>query len=108
MPNPATAALSQMVTVRIEQRNGYDIRIRTVPVRGARDMPRAEGPGASGYAALAQMAREGEIYVDWHLPQRHRCSARREEAEAQAPGYALRLVERCPFDGPPPDFPEAA
>lgn len=55
-----------------------------------------------------RIAREGEIYVDWHLAQRHKRWARREEAEAQALGYALRLVERRPFDGPPADFPEVA
>ncbi|MPW23739.1 hypothetical protein GCT13_45410 [Paraburkholderia sp. CNPSo 3157] len=96
-----------MKTVRIEQCNGYEIRMRTILVHDARNMPCAEAPAAAGYAAFAQIARDGEIYVDWHLPQRHRRCGR-EQAEAQALGYAVRLVERRPFDGPPPDFPEAA
>ncbi|AFT90035.1 hypothetical protein [Paraburkholderia phenoliruptrix] len=97
-----------MKTVRIERRNGYEIRIRTILVHDARNMPCVEGPAAGGHAAFVQIAREGEIYVDWHLPRRHKRWASREEAEAQALDYAVRLVERRPFDGPPPDFPEAA
>jgi len=97
-----------MKTVRIEQCNGYEIRMRTILVHDARNMPCSKAPAAGGYAAFVQIARDGEIYVDWRLPQRDRRWTSREEAEAQALGYAVRLVERRPSDGPPPDFPEAA
>ncbi|WP_240057166.1 hypothetical protein [Paraburkholderia azotifigens] len=95
-----------MKPVKTEQRNGYDIRIRTLPVHDMRNAPGAAAPMAVGHAAFVQIARDGEIYVDWHLPRNYKGSASRDEAEAQALDYAVRLVERRPFDGPVPKFPE--
>lgn len=92
-----------MKAVRTEQRNGYDIRIRTRFVHDTRNAPGAAAPVAEGHAAFVQIAREGEIYVDWHLPRNYKGSASRDEAEAQALDYAVRLVERRPFDGPAPE-----
>ncbi|MPW10502.1 hypothetical protein GCT19_33570 [Paraburkholderia sp. CNPSo 3155] len=99
-----------MKTIKIEQCNGYEIGIRTVLVHDGNGRPEAEADATSagGYAAFVQIARDGEVCVDWHMPQRQRRCATREDAEAQAMDYAIRLVERRPFDGPPPDFPEAA
>ncbi|NVI07523.1 hypothetical protein [Paraburkholderia youngii] len=77
-------------------------------MHGVRNMACAERPAKGDYAALVQIAHEGKFYVDWHLPQCHQRWASREQAEAQALGYAVRLLERRPFHGPSPDFPEAA
>lgn len=92
-----------MKPVRTEQRNGYDIRIRTLLVHDRRNAAGAAAPVAGGHAAFVQIAREGEIYVDWHLPRNYKGSVSRDEAEAQAPNYAVRLVEPRPFDGPAPE-----
>ncbi|CAG9229589.1 conserved hypothetical protein [Paraburkholderia sabiae] len=100
-------AAEPMKPVRTEQRNGYDIRIRTLLVHDARNAPGAAAPVAVGHAAFVQIARDGEIYVDWHLPRNYEGSASRDEVEAQALDYAVRLVERRPFDGPAPELPEA-
>jgi hypothetical protein len=96
-----------MKPVRTEQRNGYDIRIRTRLVHDTSNEPGAEAPVAGGHAAFVQIARDGEIHVDWHLPRNYKGSANRDEAEAQALDYAVRLVERRPFDGPASELPEA-
>ncbi|GJH02828.1 hypothetical protein [Paraburkholderia terrae] len=92
-----------MKPVRTEKRNGYDIRIRTLPVHYTRNAAGAAAPMAVGHAAFVQIAREGEIYVDWHLPRNYEGSVSRDDAEAQALDYAVRLVERRPFDGPAPE-----
>jgi len=97
-----------MKPVRTGQRNGYDIRIRTLLVHDTHNAPVAAVPVAVGHAAFVQIARDGEIYVDWHLPRNYKGSASRDEAEAQALEYAVRLVERCPFDGPISKFREGA
>ncbi|MFP4894257.1 hypothetical protein [Paraburkholderia sp. EG304] len=97
-----------MKTIKIEQCNGYEIGIRTVLVHDGNRTPEADATSAGGYAAFVQIARDGEVCVDWHMPQRLRRWAAREDAEAQAKDYAVHLVERRPFDRPPPDFPQAA
>ncbi|GJH36340.1 hypothetical protein CBA19CS91_26305 [Paraburkholderia hospita] len=89
--------------VRTEQGNGYDIRIRTLLVHDTRNAPGAAAPVAVRHAAFVQIAREGEIYVDWHRPRNYKGSVSRDDAEAQALDYAVRLVERRPFDGPAPE-----
>jgi hypothetical protein len=94
-----------MKPVRTEQRNGYDIRIRTLFVHDTRNAPGAAAPVAGSHAAFVQIAREGEIYVDSHLPRNYKGSASRGDAETQALDYAARLAERRPFDGPAPEVP---
>ncbi|MBP0593578.1 hypothetical protein J8I87_28575 [Paraburkholderia sp. LEh10] len=96
-----------MKTVRTEARNGYEIRLRTIRIHGHR----AACTGASwagGYVAFVQIVREGEVIANWHQPRVCRLRTSREKAEAEALQYAVRLVDRRPFDGPPPDIPEAA
>lgn len=46
--------------------------------------------------------------MNWHLPRLGHRWPSREQAEAEALDYAIRLVERRPFEGPPSDVPEAA
>jgi len=90
-----------MKALRIEARNGYEIRLRTIHVRhGHRAACKGE-PGAGGYVAFVQVARDGEVFVNWHLPRSGRHRPSREEAESDALEYAVRLVDRRPFGGPP-------
>jgi len=95
-----------MKTLRTETRNGYEIRLRTVHARHGRRAACTAGAGAGGYVAFVQIAREGEVFVNWHLPRFCRHWPDREKAEAEALDYTARLVDRRPFDGPPSDVPE--
>ncbi|MBB5404792.1 hypothetical protein HDG41_006888 [Paraburkholderia sp. JPY162] len=65
-------------------------------MHGVRNMACAEGPAKGDYASLVQIAHEGELYVDWHLPQCHQRWASREQAEAQALGCSsvARFTDR--------------
>lgn len=97
-----------MNTVRTAQKNGYDIRVKAVRVhRGARATLAPER-AFDGYVPLVEIARDDEVYVDWHRPKPCPPRATRDQAEADALAYAARLVERRPFDGPPPGVPLAA
>lgn len=97
-----------MNSMRIETRNGHEIRLRTLLVcHGGRE-PRRDGSAMDGYAAFVQIEREGETVVDWHLPRPRQRRASCEEAEADALAYAIRVVERRPFGGPQSDVPEVA
>ena len=97
-----------MNTVRTEQKNGYEIRVKAVRVhRGARAAPPREH-AFDGYVPLIEIARDGEVYVDWHRPKPCPPRTTRDEAEADALAYATRLIERRPFGGPPPGLPAAA
>ena len=97
-----------MNSVRIETRNGYEIRLRTLLVCHGGGAPDMAGRAEDGYAAFVQIGRDGEIVVDWTLlwPGQRRPS--RDEAEADALAYAVRLVDHRPSGGPPSDVPEAA
>lgn len=97
-----------MNSVRIETCNGYEIRLRTLLVchgGGAPDMA-----GRAEDAAFVQIGRDGETVVDWTLrrPGQRRASRDEAEADADAPAYAVRLVDHRPFGGPPSGVPEAA
>lgn len=91
-----------MNVTRTETRNGYEIRVKAVRVHpGARAfLPRERA--FDGYVPLVEIERDGEIYVDWHRPKPCPPRDTRDEAEADAFAYATRLVERRPFDEPPP------
>lgn len=97
-----------MKSVRVETRNGYEIRLRTVMIRNGHRAACTGATAARGYVAFVQIAREGEVFVHWHLPRLGHRWPSREQAKAEALDYAIRLVERRPFEGPPSDVPEAA
>jgi hypothetical protein len=63
---------------------------------------------ASGYVSLVKIDRDVETYVEWHRSTLCRPRGTREGAEEEALQYAFRLVDRRPFDGPPPGMPVAA
>ncbi|MGF6291401.1 hypothetical protein QFZ98_003261 [Paraburkholderia youngii] len=65
-------------------------------MHGVRNMACPERPAKGDYAALVQIAHEGELYVDWHLPQCHQRWASREQAEAQALGLRSRTARASP------------
>ena len=77
-----------MKPVRTEQRNGYDIRIRTLLVHDTHNAPVAAVPVAVGHAAFVQIARDGEIYVDWHL--RRNYKRQRQSRRGRSAGAGLR------------------
>ena len=99
-----------MNSVRIETRNGYEIRLRTLLVCHGGGAPDMAGRAEDGYAAFVQIGRDGETVVDWTLPRPRQRRPSRDEAEADADAlaYAVRLVDHRPFGGPPSDVPEAA
>jgi hypothetical protein len=78
-------------------------RSSSVTVGGAPDMA-----GRAEDAAFVQIGRDGETVVDWTLRRPGQRRPSRDEAEADAMAYAVRLVDHRPFGGPPSDVPEAA
>ena len=97
-----------MKLVRIEARNGYEIRLRAVLARHGCNATCTGETASGGYVAFVQIAKDGEIFVNWHLPRSCRRWPTREQAEADALDYAIRLAERRPFTGPPSDVLGAA
>ena len=53
-----------MNSVRIETRNGYEIRLRTLLVCHGGGAPDMAGRAEDGYAAFVQIGRDGETVVD--------------------------------------------
>ncbi|CAB3807532.1 hypothetical protein LMG28688_06565 [Paraburkholderia caffeinitolerans] len=96
-----------MEPVRVEMRNGLEIRMRTLVVRHVRTAACPERAVVNGYLVFVQVVRDGEVFVNWHLPWLCRRWLSREEAESEALEYAVRLVDRRPYRGPPPDVTEA-
>ncbi|PVX85710.1 hypothetical protein C7402_103287 [Paraburkholderia unamae] len=92
-----------MEQVRIEMRNGLEIRMHTLVVRHVRTAACPERTAVKGYLVFVQVVRHGEVLVNWHLPGLCRRWPGREEAESEALEYAVRLVDCRPFRGPPPD-----
>src|SRR5258706_13241386 len=97
-----------MNRTRTENRNGYDIHIKAVLVHQGGAVSPERNASASGYVSLVKIDRDVETYVEWHRPNLCRPRGTREEAEEDALQYAFRLVDRRPFDGPPPGMPLAA
>ncbi|WP_213309288.1 hypothetical protein [Paraburkholderia sacchari] len=96
-----------MDPVRVEMRNGLEIRMHTLGVRDVRTAACPELTAVNGYLVFVQVVRDGEVFVNWHLPWLCRRWPSREEAESEALEYAVRLVDRRPFRGPRPDVTEA-
>jgi hypothetical protein len=94
--------------MRTERHNGYDIHIKAVRVHQGGGAELARDRSRDGYVPLVEIERNDEVYVDWHRPKVCAPCDTREQAEADAIAYAARLVERRPFDGPPPGLPIAA
>ena len=96
-----------MERVRVEMRNGLEIRMHTLVVRHVRTAACPERTAANGYLVFVQVVRDGEVFVNWHLPWLCRRWPSREEAESEALEYAVRLVDSHPLRAPLPDVAEA-
>lgn len=96
-----------MEPVRVEMRNGLEVRMYTLVVRHVRMAACPERTAAHGYLVFVQVVRDGEVFVNWHLPWLCRRWPSHKKAEPEALKYAVQLVDRHPFRGPPPDVTEA-
>ncbi len=88
-------------------RNGLEIRMHTLVVRHVRTAAYPWQTAENGYLVFVQVVRDGEVFVNWHLPWLRRRWPSREKAESEALEYAVRLVDSRPFRAPPPDVAEA-
>ena len=98
---------ASMERVRVEMRNGLEVRMHTMAVRHVRPAACPERTAANGSLVFVQVVKDGKVFVNWHLPRLCRRWSSRAEAESEALEYAVRLVNRRPFCGPPPDVVEA-